>query len=414
MGTFLTSIIPIIASASIGLLIGLEREWAHKEAGGRSFTIATLLGTLSWLIGPSFALVEVGVVVVIVIFINLLSLREQQPLEVTTSLALAATNLLGILVGMGAYFLAFTCALLIAVLLSWKPEMVAFTSILTVREIRGALLLGFVTAVVYPLLPQRFVDPWNLINPRTVWLTVIIVSGLSFLNYLLLRHFGTKGTRYSALLGGLVNSAATSALLGEELKRDPAVAATATSSLLLADIAMMVRDGLLVALFSWPFGLQGSIPTLLVLGTMIIAMVMAALLIVLRSEPKAPGMFTRMPLQSPLSLRVVLGFGLLFLTLSVTSGVGQRLFGTIGFLVVIITGALASAASSAVLVGGHIHLLGASTAALAMFCATLIGLVENVTIFYAITRHRALSGRLLLLLLPGVLLGAGVLLLFSH
>src|SRR5262249_48108888 len=92
------------------------------------------------------------------------------------------------------------CALVITVLLSWKPEMMAFTGALTIREIRGALLLGFVTTVVYPLLPDRFIDPWSLINPRAVWLTVIIVSGLSFLNYLLLRRFGPKGTRYRVVL----------------------------------------------------------------------------------------------------------------------------------------------------------------------------------------------------------------------
>jgi uncharacterized membrane protein YhiD involved in acid resistance len=40
----------VAASASIGLLIGLEREWAHKDVGLRSFTIGALLGTLAWLV----------------------------------------------------------------------------------------------------------------------------------------------------------------------------------------------------------------------------------------------------------------------------------------------------------------------------------------------------------------------------
>ena len=191
METPLLLIEKIVASAGIGLLIGLEREWAHKEAGVRSFTIAALLGTLSWLVSPTIASVEVGVVLIIIIFVNLFSLLKNHPLEITTSLALAATNVLGLLVGMGAFFLAFTCAILVAALLSWKTELVAFTSKLTVSEIRGTLLLGFVTAVVYPLLPSGTVDPWRLVNPRNVWLTVIIVSGLSFVNYVLLRQLGT-------------------------------------------------------------------------------------------------------------------------------------------------------------------------------------------------------------------------------
>jgi hypothetical protein len=66
---------------------------------------------------------------------------------------------------------------------------------------------------------------------------------------------------------------------------------------------------------------------------------------------------------------------------------------------------LASAAASAVLVGEHIRLLGASPAALAMFLATLVGLVENTVIFYTVTRDRTTSLRLVWLSLPTILIG---------
>ncbi len=396
----------IVASAGIGLLIGLEREWAHKEAGVRSFTIAALLGTLSWLVAPTIAAVEVGVVVIIIIFVNLFSLLKNHPLEITTSLALAAANVLGLLVGMGAFFLAFTCAIIVAALLSWKSELVAFTSKLTVSEIRGTLLLGFVTAVVYPLLPNGPVDPWQLVNPRSVWLTVIIVSGLSFINYVLLRQLGTRGMRYSALLGGLVNSAAMSALLGKELIQDPETATTVVSNFLLSDMAMIVRDGVLVVIFSWPLGLQISIVPVMVLFTMVLAAGATALLVILRSEKKPQQAPQKPPLHSPLSLSAVLTFGLLFLSLTVVSGVGQKFFGAAGFVAVVVVGALASTAASAVLVGGHLHLLGAGPAALTLFFATLLGLVENVVIFFVVTRDRTRSVRLALLSSPIVLVGA--------
>jgi len=395
----------IIASAGIGLLIGLEREWAHKEAGVRSFTIAALLGTLSWLVAPTIASVEVGVIVIIIIFVNLFSLLKNHPLEITTSLALAVTNVLGLLIGMGAFFPAFTCAILVAALLSWKTELVSFTSKLTVSEIRGTLLLGFVTAVVYPLLPNGPVDPWQLVNPRNVWLTVIIVSGLSFVNYVLLRQLGTRGMRYSALLGGLVNSAAMSALLGKGLKQDPETATTVASNFLLSDMAMIVRDSVLVVIFSWSLGLQASVVPVMVLLTMVFAAGATALFVILRSEKKRQQAPHNLPLHSPLSLSAVLTFGLLFLSLTVASGLGQKFFGAVGFLAVVVVGALASTAASAVLVGTHLHLLGVGPAAFALFSATLIGLVENVVIFFVVTRDRTRSARLALLSSPIVLVG---------
>jgi hypothetical protein len=49
----------VVVSAGIGLMIGLEREWAHKEAGTRSFSFAALLGTLAWLVAPALAFIIV-------------------------------------------------------------------------------------------------------------------------------------------------------------------------------------------------------------------------------------------------------------------------------------------------------------------------------------------------------------------
>ena len=42
----------VAASAAIGLLIGLQREWSHKDAGVRSFTIVALLGMIAWIVNP--------------------------------------------------------------------------------------------------------------------------------------------------------------------------------------------------------------------------------------------------------------------------------------------------------------------------------------------------------------------------
>ncbi len=357
----------VAASACIGMLIGLERAWAHKEAGVRSFAIATLLGTLSWLVAPTLAYVQVGIVLVIVILVNVYAVWNERSMEITTSLALAAANVLGIVIGMGNFFLAFASALIITALLAWKR------------------------------------------------LTIVIVSSLSFVNYILLRQFGTRGIRYSAVLGGLVNSAATVALLGQEARDDTSTLAAAPTNVVLSDLAMILRNWALVVIFSFPQGIQASVNTVIVLVPMMLAAAIVALIAILGSrgskqegpqqlEQEAP---QKRRLESPLELRSVLGFGMLFLCLTAISEVAKRLFGTIGFLVVVVVGALASAASSSVLVGQQLsrgHLAG-SSAAMAMFLATLVGLLENIVIFWLVTRMPAPSLRLLLLTTPIVLAG---------
>jgi len=413
----------VAASACIGMLIGLERSWAHKEAGVRSFAIATLLGTLSWLVSPTLAYVQVGIVLVVLILVNVYAMRNEQPPEITTSLALAAANVLGIVIGMGNFFLAFASALVVTALLAWKTELITFISKLTVAEIRSTILFGFITGVIYPLLPDRFIDPWQVLNPRSVWLTVVIVSGLSFVNYVLLRQFGTRGIRYSAILGGLVNSAATVALLGQEVRDDATAVAEAPTNVVLSDLAMILRNCALVVIFSFPQGIRASMSTVIVLVPMMLAAGIVALFDILggrRSKQKpshhleqeAPQQFEqeapqKRRLESPLELRSVLGFSMLFLSLTVISGLANRLFGTIGFLVIVVVGAVASAASSSVLVGQQLSrgYVAGSPAAIAMFLATLVGLLENVVIFWIVTRMPGPSLRLLLLTAPIVLAG---------
>jgi uncharacterized membrane protein (DUF4010 family) len=104
----------------------------------------------------------------------------------------------------------------------------------------------------------------------------------------------------------------------------------------------------------------------------------------------------------------------LFLSLTVVSGLAQRFFGAIGFLVVVALGALASAASSAVLVGTQLqlHEITASPAAIAIYFASVVALLEDLTIFYVISRNKEVCLRLAIYLLLVIAAGgvaAGVL-----
>lgn len=94
----------IAIALGIGLLVGFEREWAHKEVGVRTFSITALLGTLAALgVGEYAAICLVGLIV-LATFINARSLLAERSLEMTTSVALLVTFILGVLVGQGHLF----------------------------------------------------------------------------------------------------------------------------------------------------------------------------------------------------------------------------------------------------------------------------------------------------------------------
>ena len=60
-----------------------------------------------------------------------------------------------------------------------------------------------------PLLPKRAVDPWGALEPRSLWLLVILIAALSLVGYVATRVLGSeRGTAITGLSGGLVSSTA--------------------------------------------------------------------------------------------------------------------------------------------------------------------------------------------------------------
>jgi len=235
-------------SLGIGLLVGFEREWSNKDVGVRTFALISLLGMASSLVGFYLTLAALLPVSVLLAIVNTRSMLVDRSLEVTTSVALVVIYVLGALVGTGHVFTPVASAILMTMLLAWKTEFQRFAGGLRPEEIRSAVLLCLVGFVIYPVLPDRFVDRWQLVNPREAWITVIIVAALGFFNYVLLRLYSTRGLYWSAVLGGLVNSTAAIVELCRSLVASGLSSMVVLTSMLTVE-AMFLRNLFLVGVF---------------------------------------------------------------------------------------------------------------------------------------------------------------------
>jgi uncharacterized membrane protein (DUF4010 family) len=114
--------IKLAIALGIGLLVGLEREWSQKDVGVRTFSITALLGCLSILVSAQLAAICLVGVIVLVAFLNGRSLLVDRSLEMTTSVALIVTFILGGLAGQGHLFTPTASAILMTMLLAWRPS----------------------------------------------------------------------------------------------------------------------------------------------------------------------------------------------------------------------------------------------------------------------------------------------------
>lgn len=321
----------IAIALAVGMLVGFERESASKDVGIRTFGLTALLGALSALISPAYGLAAMVGVIVLIAFLNARSMIGNGSLEITTSAALLVTYALGVLVGLGHTFTPVASAILMTLLLAWKVELRRFAGGVSTEELRGAVLLGLIGLVIYPVLPNRFIDRWELLNLRQAWVSVVVIASIAFVNYVLLRLYSTRGLYWTAILGGMVNSRATVAELMTVV-----IGARATLVVVLATVAMFIRNIVLLALFA-PRALLTAVGPLF-------AMACIALLLRAGKPEDEPGQ--ELTLRSPISLRRVLGYGILFIAIQVVGTLAERLFGYVGFMTATAISGVASSASA--------------------------------------------------------------------
>jgi uncharacterized membrane protein (DUF4010 family) len=340
---YLEILLRLALSLALGLLIGLERERRGKEAGLRTFGFVALLGALGGALGDAYALLMLGLVGMLTIVLNVQTLRANQGAELTTSAAMLVTCTAGILCGQGHTIAPAAVMVIATALLAWKERLAGFSMGLSEGELRSAVLLAILAIVIYPALPRGAVGPWNLIEPRAAWVTVILIAGIGFVNYILWKLYGARGTEISGFLGGLVNSNFTVIELSSRVQQAAgALADTAYRGILLATTAMLLRNGTLLLLLA-PLALFSALGAF---ALMLAAGVVLVMLSYRHRDERAPQAAPELVLELPFSLPVALKYGLVFVVLHIVGALMQRWFGDVGFYFVSVVGGLMSSASA--------------------------------------------------------------------
>jgi uncharacterized membrane protein (DUF4010 family) len=317
-------VMKIVFATALGILLGVEREWSQKPAGLRTFSIITITGTVLTIADEPALLILGGALVVVqgAVFAvrGLLSGDESYLLTTSTSMVLAYG--VGVLIGKEFYQAGVVVVIFATMLLVLRRELHGFARNLSKDEIQSSLEFGILAFVVFPLLPSQSYGPSGSINPRTIWLLVVAVSGIGFANYLVVQRYGAKGIAITSFFGGLVNSAA---VIGEVVARargQTGFTSIAVGSILLANAAMAFRDILIVLTF---------VPELAVdVGAPLITIVVAG--VTLSYVVSDWEVDFEIEFESPFNLRTALKFGGLFLIVLLVSASARAMFGTSGFL----------------------------------------------------------------------------------
>jgi uncharacterized membrane protein (DUF4010 family) len=239
MGTMSPLILfyPFGVALGIGVLIGLQREFAsdtnpeHKPtdktfAGTRTFGLMGLLGCTAAFLADELASPLVFPLLLLpagmFLLISYHHSAARGKMGLTTEFAAVLTILVGALCYWEQMTLAVALGVAIFALLSIKLEVRQLVSHVTRADVLATLKFLVITAIILPVLPNESLAaaPFDVLNPYKIWLMVVLISGINFMGYVLMKVVGSRrGLTLTGVLSGLVSSTAVTLSMTKSSKR---------------------------------------------------------------------------------------------------------------------------------------------------------------------------------------------------
>lgn len=244
-----------ILSLVLGFLIGLQREmhtiYSHKTqdfGGSRTFSMISLFGFLSaWLTTffPYFFLVASGVMGLLLIAGYIVNSIQASEKGSTTEFAALVTFIIGAMINFTPPIFPVFIAIVVLSILNLKDTIQEYQQAITKQDLGAAILFLVMTFVILPILPDRAIDPFGLVNLYRIWIMVVLVAGISYFGYIAIRLLGsTHGIGVAGLFGGLVSSTAVAMSMARRVHENGSLAKNLAIGITLASSMMLIRAGL--------------------------------------------------------------------------------------------------------------------------------------------------------------------------
>ncbi len=313
----------------IGLLVGAERERRKGEgpsrapAGVRTFAVASLVGAVSQHLGGPPVLAVTALGVAILVAVAYWRRRDTDP-GLTTEVALILVILLGGL-AIREPLLASALGVTLAALLFARERLHHFVrAILTERELNDALILAAAALVVLPIIPDTHIGPFRAINPRTLWMIVVLVMSMGALGHVARRILGPRyGLPVTGLAGGFVSSVATIGSMGQVANEHARLMHSTVAGAALSSVATIVQMIAVLAVTSRA-ALSALMVPLVLSGVVALAYGAAFTLRGLRGEsPPPPATERAFSIKTALLLAATVSF-MLLLAAATQAWLGQQ------------------------------------------------------------------------------------------
>ena len=364
------------------LVIGLSQRKMHMRnedtdaffGSDRTFTLIGILSYILYIIAPE-SKVFWGVggcgLVMLLAFNYYFKLYHLKRYGLTSIITACITYCIPALVITQPVPFTLLVLVLVLLLTEMKETFISLATRMNDDEFTMLTKFIIIAGIVLPLLPnERIVDAINL-TPRNIWLATVIISGVSYVSYLVQKFmFKDSGLIVAGILGGLYSSTATTVVLSRKSKTaDKSVQHRYVGAVLLSTSMMFIRVMVLVLIFNASlFSQVWSYCTLLFFVTFI-----TGLAIYYHkgfAKETAENRQESINDKNPLEFKVAIIFALLFAALTVVTQYVISMFGSGGLTVLSFAVGVTDITPFLTSLYQGEYAISAATIAMATCCAT--------------------------------------------
>lgn len=243
------------------LIIGLAQrqlhqsdQQGHRFGTDRTFTFIGILGYLLYIFDPLQHMLYIAGALSLTVFFAIhyfFKIKEFHEFGITTTMVALLTYCLGPLVVTQPLWLFLTVVVTVLIITELKEKFIFFTTQIDRTEFLNLGKFLVMAGVILPIVPDKPIVSFLTLTPYKVWLTVVVISSISYISYLLRKFvFKESGIILSGVLGGMYSSTATTLVMARKSKTDVAHRLQYAAAIVFATSMMYLRILLLIAIFN--------------------------------------------------------------------------------------------------------------------------------------------------------------------
>jgi uncharacterized membrane protein (DUF4010 family) len=262
-----TLFIQFLLTAVFSFIVGLEQRKQHSEkeelltfGTDRTFVFIGLLGFVLLVAEPvgMYLYLAGGLAVsaLLGIFYHQ-KIKLQNNFGLTTVLLALLTYTIPLLVITQPKWLTMLFFTLVLVLTELKSEIGGLSKKFNRSEFITVAKFIVIAGIILPALPDQQIFSFLNLSPYKVWLAIVVISGISYLSYILRKFvFPDAGLLITGLFGGLYSSTATTIILARKSKETDSNPREYAAAIIIATAMMFLRIYILLLIFNNDVGIS--------------------------------------------------------------------------------------------------------------------------------------------------------------